>query len=77
MNIKHHWVTDQWNVEVDGKTYWVTRKRKVDAIDRDSDWTVESVRANPNGYAESEWHQIVDEGGRTWKRVVAMMRAQI
>ena len=74
INFKNHLVTDEWNVEIDGKTYWVTRKRRAESPDRDSDWTVESVRPSPNGYAESESHRIVDEGGRTWKRVISAMR---
>ena len=36
INFKNHLVTDEWNVEIDGKTYWVTRKRRAESPDRDS-----------------------------------------
>jgi hypothetical protein len=75
--IKLHWVTDQWRVEIDGKTYWVSHKRRQGAPDRDSDWTVEAVRPAPGGYVESEWFQLVDQDGRTFRRVVAAMREAI
>jgi hypothetical protein len=67
--IKIHWITDQWRVEIDGKTYWVAHKRREGAPDRDSDWTVEAVRQT--------LFQIVDQDGRTFKRVVASVREAI
>jgi hypothetical protein len=72
IEIKHHRITDEWKVELDGKTYWVTRCKSAGYQDT---WTVQNLRVVNGRYGgEGEALRYCDSEGRTWKRVVSSMK---
>jgi hypothetical protein len=72
--IKHHRITDQWKIELDGKTYWVTRCKSFGYKDT---WEVENVRLVGGVYGGGEASHICDPDGKVSKRVVSWMKAQL
>lgn len=72
MGIMKHQRIDKWNVELDGKDYWVERTI---LNGTEAGWSVEVVRKPNNG--QNPYSTEVKSDGPVHKKVVAYVKDQI